>query len=72
MTAQEFYVLNEHTLVYSKPKMHGLGVLHASILKGSHYTFGTIARPMNDRGMRKATKKDFEEFKISHRGYNIE
>lgn len=61
----EYFVVQNHTLVYEDPIGH-LYILQASVLRGSSFypSNGSIARPMNPDLTRKATIKDFEEFRV--------
>jgi hypothetical protein len=76
MNKTKYFVVNEHTLCYQQEGMTDLGVLRASILRGSPFDGypcpGTIVMPMNPDEMRPATKKDFEEFGVCHKGYLVQ
>lgn len=67
----KFFVLDENTLVYTKPGMQGLGVLASSVIKGSNHDpkNGNIAEPMDKSRLRMATWDDFETFRVSPKGH---
>jgi hypothetical protein len=65
----QYYVIDEHTLVYS---VYGLahsgglpcGILQASILKGSPYSDRSLTYLTPSTNFRSATLEDFESFKV--------
>lgn len=63
----KYFVIQEHTLVYEGPGGN-LGVLYASILRGSVGGFplgsAVVPRPMNPDHMREATLQDFKAFRV--------
>lgn len=66
----QYYVIDEHTLVYGTPQPEpyggGLacGVLRASILKGSPYNDFSTPYLTPSTNFREATLEDFESFKV--------
>lgn len=64
----QYYVIDEHTLVYSIPSGHsgGLpcGILQASILRGSPYSDRSTPYLTPSTNFREATLEDFEVFKV--------
>ena len=68
----KYYVLNDNTLVYVISQ-HSLGVLASRISpltgEGHDWINGPIGRPSDDRGMRVATREDFEAFRVESCGY---
>jgi len=69
----QYFVFNEHTLCYQKPEMNDLGILHASVLRGSTFARlqGTFPMPMDASLLRKATLKDFEDYRVHSAGYDL-
>ena len=67
-----FYVLDEHTLCYQQPGMTDLGVLHASVLRGSPQLGnpfpGPLPMPMDTSRLRLATLQDFHDYRVSPKG----
>jgi len=72
-----YVVLNEHTLGYFQntdkiptEPYASMGIIHASILKGSPYSnmSGTVTVSPSDK-IRLATKEDFHNFRVCHKGY---
>jgi hypothetical protein len=61
-------VINENTLGYLIPGIDWAGVLHASVLKGSKFNNYSHAY-IKDEKVRLASEKDFEEFRVSFKGY---
>jgi hypothetical protein len=67
-----YYVLNEHTLGFVFPHQpHLLSVLAGSVLKGSQYNplNGPVAIVPGHDQLRPATRADFEEFRVCHKGH---
>lgn len=60
----KYFVLNGHTLVYAIPN-GTLGILHASILKGSPYDRleGWVLSSPNHK-LTPATREDFKTFRV--------
>ena len=71
MTNTRYFVLNEHTLGYTIDEQPGyLGILHASVLKGSTYDrlSGPVVISPSDT-LRPATKADFDEYRVAWKGH---
>ncbi len=67
-----YVVINENILGYINSRQPSIiGVLHASILRGATFPngHGGLMRPMNDKGMRPATRQDFDDYRCSTVGY---
>ena len=68
-------VVNEHTLGYIQPELPNyVGVLHASILKGSPILGSPLSSMEsilinNSHVVRLASKKDFDDFNHASNGY---
>ncbi len=61
----KYIVINEHTLGYLIPEMPNyVGILKASVLKGSTYNEQSGAVYIKYEIIRNATKKDFDEFRV--------
>lgn len=60
-------VVNENTLGYVIPDTLNVGILHTSILRGSHFDKWGIIGAYSFA--RLATKKDFEDYRVSFEGF---
>ena len=64
----QLIVIDNHTLGYLIPNSTMAGILHTSVLKGS-----TLNQYDNvetkEKNIRLASKKDFEDFRVSFEGY---
>lgn len=67
-------VIDEHTLGYIEPGSDYAGVLHASVLRGSHLQTPVLIKSngVKYHKVRLASKKDFDDFRVSFDGYNNE
>ncbi len=71
-----YAVFREHTLGYLfriGDRLY-LGILHTSILKGSPFSNSTesiLIFPTQFKDARKATQKDFDDFRVSSKGHLI-
>ena len=67
----KYFVVDENKLCYEIPGGTTLGVLAASVLRGSSHSWldGPIARPIDKSRIRPATANDFEEFRVSPKGH---
>ena len=63
----EFFVITENVLGLVNPDHPEIvHILHASILRGAvNHQDGWMPRPTNDKGMRTATRQDFDDYRIS-------
>lgn len=62
-------VIDEHTLGYTEEGTNFANVLHASILKGAIAINDGDRIYLKGRKVRTATIKDFEDFRVSVKGY---
>jgi len=62
-------VIDEHTLGYTEEGTNFANVLHASILKGAIAINDGDRIYLKERKVRTATIKDFEDFRVSVKGY---
>lgn len=63
-------MIDEHTLGYTEEGTNFANVLHASVLKGATFTTQDGDRIyLKGRKVRTATIKDFEDFRVSVKGY---
>ncbi len=63
-------VIDEHTLGYIDPsEPNYAGILHTSVLKGSMLNKYNSVILLN-KTIRTATKKDFDEYRVSFKGYS--
>ena len=69
-----FVVIDEHTFGYINPlQPNVVGILATSVIRGAlpySQWDGWKFRPLNDRGMRPATRADFDIFRCSTDGYD--
>ncbi len=61
-------VIEEHTLAYLPPNSNSAGILHTSVLRGSHYNkWNNI--DVRGKKIRLASKKDFEDYNVHFGGF---
>lgn len=61
-------VVDENTLGYVIPGTLNVGILHTSILRGSYFNAWGIIGAYNFA--RLATKQDFEDYRVSFKGFD--
>ncbi len=71
-----YVVFKEHTLGYlfCLGKTLYLGMLHPSVLRGSPWnllTGNVIINTFDFEHVRKATEKDFDDYRVLSKGYNL-
>lgn len=65
-----FVVVDENLFGYINPEFpNHVGILATSVIRGSCYSWMDGAVPVPEKGMRPATRKDFDDFRISPKGY---
>ncbi len=70
MDRTKLVVFNEHTLGYIMPEQpNRVCILHTSILRGSYLT-DRSAIYVSDGTVRLATEKDFNDFRVSFKGFD--
>jgi hypothetical protein len=61
-------VINENTLGYLIPGSNYAGVLHASVLRGSHLN-PLLNHDVRGANIRLASEQDFNDYRVSFRGF---
>jgi len=67
-----FVVVNENIFGYVTPaQSNQVGVLASSTIRGAshHWMNGPMALPVDGKGVRPATKADFEDYRIGYDQY---
>lgn len=72
MSKIKFVVINENILGYVDPRQpYHAGVLASSVIRGASHSWkdGPYPLPVNGRGVRPATGRDFTVFRVQSSGF---